>query len=69
LPARQSETGAAAEKSGNVFTITNEGIRSVFVPAPTNETRLIAPFDGFQENFLRNYAEYCRLMTGTAAAK
>jgi hypothetical protein len=58
---RESFGGEARRQA---YLITNQGARSVFaLTVPTNAPRVtIADFDRFQENLLRHYSEYRRLL-------
>ena len=58
---KSDEQGRADARE--VYDITNEGPRTIFVPEETRATN--APygtdFDKFQKNLLRNYSAYCRM--------
>lgn len=60
---RESDVGMVMSDAHMAYSITNEGPRTVFVAAQSGDEKAssILAFDEFQENFLRNYAEYCRL--------
>ncbi len=63
------------EREAECYTFTNQGARTIFneldsLPADlANNRPLIAPFDRFQVNFLRNYSEYCRIAGQTSGSR
>jgi hypothetical protein len=64
----------AASSPGTAYAISNQGSQTLFTPDHTAQQRplLIRPFDDFQENLLRNYSFYCKLVcktTQTAAIR
>lgn len=61
---RATQRGATANQGRNAFLMQNEAGRSAFIeaePFPTTPT-IISDFDAFQENLLRNYSHYCRML-------
>jgi hypothetical protein len=54
-----------------VFNISDEGMRTVFVSeeAPATNAPSISDFDKFQRNFLRNYSDYRRMFRPTEPAR
>ena len=66
--------GDAVSSPGTAYAISNQGSKTLFTADHVTKERplLIRPFDDFQENLLRNYAYYCRLVcktTQTAAVR
>jgi arylsulfatase A-like enzyme len=64
----------AASSPGTAYAISNQGSQTLFTADHTAKQRplLIRPFDDFQENLLRNYSFYCKLVcktTQTAAIR
>jgi len=68
---RDSKTAAGVASRGAAFKISNEGAKTIFTETEeaggvTDRVAAMARFDQFQENFLRNYAAYCRSVHGQA---
>jgi hypothetical protein len=64
----------AASSPGTAYAISNRGSQTLFTADHATKERplLIRPFDDFQENLLRNYDFYCKLVcktTQTAAIR
>jgi hypothetical protein len=59
----RDSAGQGMADATDVFDITNELSRTIFVPEETQATNApsISDFDKFQSNLLRNYSEYCRM--------
>ena len=63
----RDSAGQGRADATDVFDITNDMSRTIFVPEETQATNApsISDFDKFQRNLLRNYAEYCRMFHPT----
>ena len=61
---RKSDEGGAASCPRTVYAISSQGSKTLFTEdhAAKAEPISIRPFDEFQENFLRNYSFYCKLV-------
>lgn len=59
---RNSEGKGRAE-TREVYSITNQGTKTIFVPQETTATNapFVSDFDKFQKNLLRNYSDYSRM--------
>jgi phosphoglycerol transferase MdoB-like AlkP superfamily enzyme len=67
---RESEAGDLSDSSQPVFAIASEDNHTSFVPMGFSAKAVsIAPFDRFQENFLHNYLDYCRMIHPDASEK
>jgi hypothetical protein len=64
---RKADEGGASSSPKTAFAISNRGSQTLFTADPAARERpwLIRPFDDFQENLLRNYSFYCRLVSKT----
>src|ERR1035441_8629221 len=67
-------TPSSASSPGTAYAISNRGSQTLFTADHATKERplLIRPFDDFQENLLRNYDFYCKLVcktTQTAAIR
>jgi arylsulfatase A-like enzyme len=62
---RKADEGGAAPRTA--YAIANQGSKTLFTADPAANERpwLIRPFDDFQENLLRNYSFYCKLIGKT----
>jgi hypothetical protein len=61
---RESSNPSGVASKGAVFTISNEGAKTLFheveeTGAATDRLKAMARFDAFQESLLRNYSYYC----------
>jgi arylsulfatase A-like enzyme len=68
---RERKTAAGVDPGGAAFKISNDGAKTIFteteeVAGVTDRVAAMARFDEFQQNFLRNYAAYCRSVHGQA---
>jgi membrane-anchored protein YejM (alkaline phosphatase superfamily) len=68
---RESKNAAGVASRGAAFKISNDGAKTLFTETEEakgviDRASTMARFDEFQENFLRNYAAYCRSVHGQA---